>query len=191
MANMELEPSPPSPPERAPAAADDRTTGPPVTGPPPAAPPPTGPDGDTAGPPPTGSDEPAPDPPATVRALGGLLWIQAALYAVGTLVAIVAYVVRGPDHLGLGGYAHLRTHPVPTLVIGVAVTAALVWLARRLPVRRPGPRQYIVYAEVVLILDAVVGLVAGLFSIWSVAGLLAAVAALWYLRADDTAGYMS
>lgn len=137
-------------------------------------------------------EEPTVEPPvpATVRALGVVLWVQAAVCAVSTLIAFVAYFVRGADHLGLGSYATARTHPAPMLIVGVAVTGLLVWFARRLPSRPVGLHRLIRIAEVVLVVDAALSLLAGIFNVWSVAGLLAAVAALWYLRADDTTDYL-
>jgi hypothetical protein len=128
--------------------------------------------------------------PQTVRALGVVLWIQAAFYVLSTLVAVITYLVRGADHLALGTYASARVHPIPTLIMGAAATGFLVWFARRLPTRPPGLRRLIRIAEVVLIVDLVVGFVFGLFSAWLVAALLAAIAALWCLRARDTAEYL-
>jgi hypothetical protein len=128
--------------------------------------------------------------PPTVRALGVVLWIQAACYAVGTVIAVVVYLVAGADHLSLGTYASARTHPLPTLIMGAAATGLLVWFARRLPTRPTGFRRLIRIVEIVLMIDLVVGFLFGLFSVWSVAALLAAVAALWYLRARETADYL-
>jgi hypothetical protein len=103
---------------------------------------------------------------------------------------VVTYIVLGVDHLALGTYASARVHPLPTLIMGATATGFLAWFARRLPDRPPGLRRLIRLAESVLIVDVVVGFLFGLFSVWSVGALLAAVAALWCLRADTTAEHL-
>jgi hypothetical protein len=126
-----------------------------------------------------------------VHALRLLLWAQAAVSALGTLVAVVAYAARGADHLGLGGYAAARTHPAPVLVVGIAATAASAWAARRLPARPAGLRTPLAVLEAVLILDATLGILFGIFNVWLLAGLLTAVAAVWYLRARESTAWLA
>ena len=123
--------------------------------------------------------------PAPVRALRVVLWIQAGAWALGTLVGLVAYFV-GPGDPSLTWYGRLRTHPAAAVVIGAAVTVVLGWFTRRLPAGPFGLRRRIREVEMLLLLDATVSLVAGVFNVWLVIGALAAVVALVYLRADET-----
>ncbi len=149
----------------------------------------------TQGPPPPGEPHPAaagePQPaPATVRVLGLVLHVQAAGYVLVAMVAGIAYLARGADTLSLGGYATARTHPATMLVVGLAATGLLFWLAHRIPARKFGLYRLISITELALLVDGVIGVLVGIFSIWWIACLLTAVAALWYLRAEDTKRYL-
>ncbi|WP_433788644.1 hypothetical protein [Actinoplanes sp. CA-252034] len=66
----------------------------------------------------------------------------------------------------------------------------LVWFGRRLPAGPFGLRRRIREVETILLLDAAVSLVAGVFTVWLVIGALTAVAALFYLRADETETFL-
>jgi hypothetical protein len=131
------------------------------------------------------SNEP-PTPPTTVRALGFVLIVQAISYMLTALVGGVAYLVRGPDTLDVGGYASFRTQPVTLLVVGLAVASVLVLAARRLPRRPEGLYRALMIGEAVLFVDGIVGFLAGILTIWWLIGVLVTFAALWYLRADET-----
>lgn len=123
--------------------------------------------------------------PAPVQVLQVVLWIQAGVWALGTLVGLVAYLL-GPGDPGLAWYGRLRTHPAVAVALGAAVTVVLVWFGRRLPAGPFGLRRRIREVEMLLLLDAAVSLVAGVFTVWLVIGALIAVTALVYLRADET-----
>jgi len=129
-------------------------------------------------------DEPRPMP-ASVRALRVALLVQAGVWALGTLVGLVAYFL-GPGDPSLTWYGRLRTHPITAVVIAAAVTVVLLWFTRRLPAGPFGLRRRIREVEMILLLDAAVSLVAGVFNVWLVLGALAAVVALVYLAADET-----
>jgi hypothetical protein len=136
---------------------------------------------------PLAEPEPA---PATVRILGLVLQIQAGCYLLAALIAGVAYLVRGADTLSLGWYATTRTHPLTMLAVGIGVGGLLFWLARRIPAKPIGLHRLINITELVLLADGVLGFILGIFNLWSVLGLLAAVAALWCLRHEDTNRYL-
>lgn len=141
---------------------------------------------------------PAPDeaadpelrPLGSVRRLHVLLFGQAASYCVAALIGVTAYYARGAEHLGVGGYAAARTHPIALVVLGGAAAGLLVWAARRV-VSHPvmvGP--WIRVVEVVLVVDAALGVLFGLFNLWLIAGLFVAMAVLWILRTEPTANYL-
>jgi hypothetical protein len=158
------------------------------------------PQGEPEPPQPLSQPEPPPDPPVTaagdrpvpttVRRLGLVLQLQAACYGLGALAACIGYLVRGADTLSLGAYATTRTHPATMLSVGLVAAGLLVWLARRIPARPLGLWRLINIAELVLLADGVIGVLFGIFNIWWIAGLLAAFAARWYLRAEDTNRYL-
>jgi hypothetical protein len=128
--------------------------------------------------------------PATVRALRFVLWAQAVLAGLGALVGTAARLFGDGERWGVGSYGALRTHAVPVLVVGAATALASVWLARLLPRRLTGVYRGILALEVVLLVDFAASFFTGVFGVWMVVGLLLAVAALWYLRADHTADYL-
>ena len=134
-----------------------------------------------------GSGQPA---PATMRLLSLVLQIHAACYVVGALAAGIAYLVRGPDTLNLGGYATARTYPATMLAVGLAAAGLLLWLARRISARPPGLYRLITITESILLADGVIGILFGIFNIWWIVGLLAASATLWYLRTDEIKRYL-
>lgn len=129
-------------------------------------------------------------PPASVRTLGIVLSVQAACYAVAGIVATISLVIRGPDTLHLGAYATYRTHPITMLTVGLGAGGLLFWLARRIPDRPMGLHRAIWITEAVLLVDAVIAFLFGVFNLWWLVGLLAAVAALWLLRTEDTVRYL-
>ena len=133
---------------------------------------------------------PVPGPiPAWVRVLRVVLWLQAGVWAAGTLVGLIAYFLGGGDP-SLGWYGRLRTHPAVAVVLGAAVTVVLVRFTRQLPAPLYGLRRQIRGVEAVLLLDAAISLVAGVFNVWLVIGALVAVVALVYLRTDDTQSFL-
>lgn len=128
--------------------------------------------------------------PPAVRALRWVLVVQAVGTAVSAVLAIVAYFIQGADHLGLGGYASVRMHPLSMSVLNTAAVAVLLWFARRLSGRPIGVRRQIQLLEAILLLDALVAFAFGVFTVWLVIGALAAVAVLWYLRTDEVGAYL-
>jgi hypothetical protein len=129
--------------------------------------------------------------PQRVRSLRILLWVQVGAMAAGALIAVLAYFVRGSEHLRVGGYAAFRSSPAVTLVLGAAIVAVLLWFIRRLPRRPDGLGRLIRRVEIVLILDAVVSFLTGLFNVWLVVGLLAAVAAWLFVRDEGYTDYLA
>jgi hypothetical protein len=127
--------------------------------------------------------------PAPVRVLRVVLLVQAGVWALGTLVGLVAYFL-GPGDPSLTWYGRLRTYPLTAVVIGAAVVVVLVWFIRRLPAGPFGLRRCIREVETLLLVDAAVALVAGIFNVWLVLGVLAAIAALVYLSADETEDFL-
>jgi hypothetical protein len=138
-------------------------------------------------PPPVLAEQPVPQ---TVRALGLVLRIQAACYLVAAPIAAGSYLLRGAGTLDLGAYATGRTHPLTMLAVGLGAGGLLFWLARRMPARPRGLLRLIAVTEAVLLADAVLALLFGVFNLWSVAGLLAAVVANWLIRQEDTDRYL-
>ncbi len=133
---------------------------------------------------------PVPGPiPAWIRALRIVLWWQAGAWAVGALIGLIAYFL-GPGDPSLGWYARLRTHPAVAVVLATAVTVVLVRFTRQLAAPQYGLRRQIRGVEVLLLLDAAISLVAGVFNLWLVIGVLAAVVALVYLHTEDTKAFL-
>lgn len=128
--------------------------------------------------------------PATVRALTHILRFQAVLYPLTALTAGIAYLVRGPGTLSLGAYATARTHPLTLLVTGLVAGALLFSLSRRIRARPRGLHRQITVTEAILLADGALGFALGVFNVWWLAALLAAPAALWCLRAEDTDRYL-
>jgi hypothetical protein len=114
-----------------------------------------------------------------------VLYGQAAWYALSAVVAGVAYLVRGADGLGVGGYASFRTHPVTMLVVGLAA-GLLVLAGWRLPARPEGLYRALTIVEGLLFLDGIVGVLSGIFNIWWLVSVLVTFAVLWLLRTEES-----
>jgi hypothetical protein len=138
-------------------------------------------------PPPALAEQPMPD---TVRLVGLVLRVQAVCYLAAAPIAAGFYLLRGASTLELGAYATGRTHPLTMFAVGLGAGGLLLWLARRLTARRIGLLRLIAVTEAVLLADAVLAFLLGVFNLWSVAGLLAAVAANWLIRQEDTSRYL-
>ncbi|HWS32391.1 MAG TPA: hypothetical protein VN408_06575, partial [Actinoplanes sp.] len=93
-------------------------------------------------------DEPRPMP-ASIRVLRVVLLVQAGVWALGTLVGLVAYFLSSGDP-SLAWYGRLRTYPLIAVVVGAAVAAVLVWFARQLPAGPFGLRRQIRGVEMLL-----------------------------------------
>jgi hypothetical protein len=128
--------------------------------------------------------------PVAVRLLPRLLIAQAAVTGIGALVATTAYLLRETPQAGMGSYGDLRTHPVTTLVVAAATIAAIVWLLRLIPRPLSGARRAIGILETALIADYVISLVAAVFNVWLITGLLLAVTIVWITRTDAVANYL-
>ncbi|SHN03988.1 hypothetical protein [Cryptosporangium aurantiacum] len=128
--------------------------------------------------------------PAPVRRLRFVLFGQAATYGVAALLGVLAYYVRGAEHLGVGGYAAARTHPLALVILGGAAAGLLVWLGHRLHSRPAMLGSWIRLLEVVLLVDAGLAVLLGRFDVWLVLGVFAAVVVLWILSTDEASAYL-